>query len=177
MNPDGLFAVVGTTGRFSPSVVPEKEADTIKGRFNENNVDLNRNFDCEWQESGMWQNRKVSGGSEAFSEPEARAIKNYVEEHEIAGAVVWYSAGGGVYASNCKNGVLAATKELTNLYAKAAGYAPKAEFNFYEITGDMVNWFAKENIPAISVLLTTHGETEWSKNKAGVEAMLNYYAE
>lgn len=177
LNPDGLNAVVGTTGRFMASAVPKDQKETIKGRFNGNTVDLNRNFDCEWQSSGVWQNTPVSGGSEAFSEPEAKAIRNYVEKNKIAGAVVWYSAAGGVYASNCKNGVSDETKELTALYAKAAGYPAKAEFNFYEITGDMVNWFAKENIPAISVLLTNYSDPEWSKNRAGVEALLEYYAD
>lgn len=176
MNPDGLEEVVGTTGRFTASAVPKDQKETIKGRFNGNNVDLNRNFDCQWQSSGVWQNTAVSGGSEAFSEPEAKAVRDYVEAHDIAGAVVWYSAAGGVYASNCKNGVSDKTKELTALYAKAAGYPAKAEFNFYEITGDMVNWFAKENIPAISVLLTNYSDPEWSKNRAGVEAVLKNYA-
>ena len=41
----------------------------------------------------------------------------------------------------------------------------------------MVNWLASLEIPAISVLLTTRENTEWNKNKAGVEAVLNYLAE
>jgi hypothetical protein len=40
----------------------------------------------------------------------------------------------------------------------------------------MVNWLAKENIPAISVLLTNHSDIEWTKNKAGIEAILSHYA-
>ena len=40
----------------------------------------------------------------------------------------------------------------------------------------MVNWFAKQNIPAISVLLTNHTDTEWTKNQKGIEALLSYYA-
>ena len=50
------------------------------------------------------------------------------------------------------------------------------DFNFYETTGDMTNWLAKKGIPAISVLLTNHKDTEWSKNKAGIDALLKYYA-
>jgi hypothetical protein len=91
--------------------------------------------------------------------------------------VVYYSAVGGVFSSNCYNGVLPETATLTNLYAQASGYKAYAEFDFYTITGDMVNWLAKERIPAISVLLTNHTDTEWSKNKAGIEALLNYYGE
>jgi len=31
------------------------------------------------------------------------------------------------------------------------------------------------NIPAISVLLTNHTDAEWTKNKAGVDAVLQYF--
>jgi hypothetical protein len=68
------------------------------------------------------------------------------------------------------------TNTLTQAYATASGYKPYSDFNFYEITGDMVNWLAKEKIPAISVLLTNHTDTEWSKNQKGIEAILNHYA-
>jgi hypothetical protein len=69
------------------------------------------------------------------------------------------------------------TKTLTNLYAQASGYKANEEFNFYAITGDMVNWLAKNNIPAISVLLTNHTDVEWDKNKKGIDAILEYYGE
>jgi hypothetical protein len=90
--------------------------------------------------------------------------------------VVWYSAAGGVFASNCHNGVMPETLAITNVFAAASGYQAYKEFNFYTITGDMVNWLAKKNIPGISVLLTTHEDVEWSKNRAGIEALLEYYA-
>lgn len=176
LNADGLQAVYETTDHLA-AVDIITGAATVPGRFNGNNVDLNRNFDCQWEAEGTWQSQTVSGGSEPFSEPEARAIRDYVETHDIAGAVVWYSAAGGVYSSSCNNGVSEETKALTNLYAQAAGYKPFEEFDFYEITGDMVNWFAKKNIPAISVLLTDHTNPEWSKNQKGIEAMLNFYAD
>jgi hypothetical protein len=102
-------------------------------------------------------------------------MRAYVTEHEPTAVVVWYSAVGGVFSSNCYNGVLPETATLTNLYAQASGYKAYKEFDFYEITGDMVNWLAKERIPAISVLLTTHTAVEWDKNRAGIEAILAYY--
>ena len=175
LNPDGLFKVVGTDGKFTQADVPTGTNTTVAGRFNANTVDLNRNFDCDWQATGKWQNTNVSGGDKAFSEPESQAIRNYVDAHELSGVVVWYSAAGGVFASNCHGDVLSETQVLTTLYAKASGYPAHESFDFYAITGDMVNWFAKEKIPAISVLLTTHEDTEWTKNKAGVEAILKHF--
>jgi murein tripeptide amidase MpaA len=175
LNPDGLNLVTGKVGRFDAGDVSKVQSVLTSGRFNANNVDLNRNFDCDWKASGVWQTKTVSGGASPFSEPESKAIKNYVESHKIAGAITWYSSAGGVYASNCHNGVSPETNALTATYSSASGYPAYKEFNFYEITGDMVNWFARNNIPAISVLLTNHTDTEWAKNKAGVEAVLSSY--
>ena len=175
LNPDGLSKVVGTTTRFAPSDVSSSQTVQVSGRFNGNKVDLNRNFDCEWQEKGTWQNTPVSGGSEAFSEPESKAIRDYVVSHSPTAVVVWYSAGGGVYSSSCQSTVSAETKKLTTLYANASGYKGYENFDSYATTGDMTNWLAKNKIPAISILLTTHQDVEWDKNLAGVKALLGYY--
>ncbi len=172
MNPDGLERVTGTVDRFDASDIARDTATQITGRFNDNEVDLNRNFDCQWKAEGTWQNRTVSGGSAPFSEPEAKAVADYVTQTKPAAAVVWYSAAGGVYASSCNNGVLPATNSLMETYANASGYPSYAEFDYYEITGDMVNWLAKERIPAVSVLLTNHVDVEWNKNRAGIEAVI-----
>ena len=175
LNPDGLNKVVGTSSRFSTADVPESIADTVVGRFNSNNVDLSRNFDCDWQTNATWQNKDVSGGNTVFSEAESLAIKNYIEIQKPKAVVVWYSAAGGVYSSNCHAGILPETKTLTTTYSKASGYPAHEDFDFYATTGDMVNWLAKINVPAISVLLTNHTDIEWNKNLAGVKALLKLY--
>lgn len=177
LNPDGLEEVVGSTGRFTQADVPQSQEATIPGRFNANEVDLNRNFDCDWESTAMWQQTEVDGGSAPFSEPESQAIRDYVEQSGPEAVVVWYSAAGGVFASNCHNGVLPETTEITNAYADASGYPAYESFDFYSITGDMVNWLAKEEIPAISVLLSAHGQVEWSQNRDGIEALFEYYAQ
>lgn len=177
LNPDGLEKFIGTAGVFTKEDALASTIDSKTARFNAHVVDLNRNFDCDWESTGTWQNQDVDGGDAPFSEPESAAIRDYVAVHIPAAAVVWYSSAGGVFASSCHNGVSSETRAITNLYADAAGYKAYEEFDFYEITGDMVNWLAKENIPAISVLLTTHSDTEWSKNQKGIEALFAHYAE
>lgn len=176
VNPDGLDAVVGTTGKFAANDVPAG-VDTVPGRFNGNGVDLNRNFDCDWQAEGVWQQQSVSGGTGPFSEPEAAAMRTFVETYSPDAAVVFYSSAGGVFASNCHDGVSTETREILNVYANASGYAPYESYDFYEITGDFANWLASRNTPAISVLLTDHTSTEWTKNRAGIEALLAFYAD
>ena len=176
LNPDGLKKVTGKDGRFTKADVSTSENVVISGRFNANNVDLNRNFDCDWQTKGVWMTETVSGGSEAFSEPESIAFKNYIESKNPTAVITWYSSANGVFSSSCHNGVLPVTKTLTNTFANASGYPAYESYDFYKLTGDMPNWLAKNNIPAISVLLTTHQDTEFTKNLAGVKALLKYYA-
>lgn len=176
LNPDGLNKTVGSPARFTKADVPSPIEKTVSGRFNANTVDLNRNFDCDWQANGVWNKVSVSGGSAAFSEPESKAFKSYVETHKLSGVVVWYSSAGGVFSSNCHNDVSPETAAITKIYADASGYPAHKVYNYYEITGDMANWLAKNNIPTISVLLTTHDDVEWLKNKAGIEALLTHYA-
>ena len=176
LNPDGLAKVISSTGKFGKADVATDQTLQISGRFNGNNVDLNRNFDCDWQAEATWQDKTVSGGGAVFSETESKAIKSYIETHQPVAAIVWYSSAGGVFASNCHSGVLPETRTIAKVYGTSSGYKVYEEFNFYEITGDMTNWLAKEGIPAISVLLTNHTDTEWTKNEAGIKAILNHYA-
>lgn len=175
LNPDGLQEVTGSaTPDFTQADVA---ADTTAGRFNANNVDLNRNFDCNWQSEGRWQNRSVDAGSSAFSEPEAQALRGWVESNNPEAAVAFFSAAGAVYSSACNGEPSTASTNLMNTYAQASGYPAEGEFNAYEITGDAVDWMAKMGVPGISVLLSNHQDTEWSRNKAGVEAVLQAYSQ
>lgn len=175
-NPDGLSKVVDPSGAFTAADITATQAVQVSGRYNANKVDLNRNFDCQWQATGKWQSTTVSGGSAAFSEPESLALKNFVEAQNPSAVIVWYSAAGGVYSSACGGSVSAETATLTSLYAKASGYPAHTSFDYYETSGDMVNWLAKNKIPAISVLLTDHTGTDWSMNQKGIDAVLKSFA-
>ena len=177
LNPDGLKLGTGTTtAHFTQADVSNLSKNSVASRFNAHKVDLNRNFDCDWKATGVWQSKSVSGGASAFSEPESLAVKTYVEANKPAVAVVWYSSAGGVYASSCDGAVLPETVLIGKAYADASGYPYYKSFDSYETSGDMVNWLAKNNIPAISVLLTNHTDTEWQKNQSGVAALLKYYS-
>jgi hypothetical protein len=176
LNPDGSQDFMANAGRFDSLDAAAKLSIRTAGRFNANKVDLNRNFDCNWKATGVWQNKTVSGGTAAFSEPESQAIRDYAKNHSLAAVVAWYSAGGGVYSSSCGKGILPETQTITDLYAKASGYPAYKNFESYQVSGDVTDWFAKNNIPAIGVLLNTSEDEEWDKNWAGIKALLGYYA-
>jgi len=172
-NPDAVFEIIGREGRFELSDVPS--GDKSAARFNANNVDLNRNFDCKWQPQSTWRGAAVSAGTAPFSEPEARAIRDFVLEHRPDAVVFWHSQASAVYASECENGILPETLNIMQAYADAANYQAVEKFDAYEITGDAEGWLASMGIPAITVELQTHETIERDRNLAGVQAVLQYY--
>lgn len=176
-NPDGVYKVVGKGDRFSVADVSADKEVLASGRFNANKVDLNRNFDCKWKPESTWRSEKVSAGTAAFSEPEAKAIRDFVLRNKPAAVVFWHSQSNAVYASECKNGILPGTFDIMNAYSKASGYPAVESFDSYEITGDAEGWLASIDIPAITVELKTHETIEWEKNLSGVKALFDYYGQ
>jgi hypothetical protein len=177
-NPDGVYKVVSKVGRITLADIPvvTKEV-SVSGRFNARSVDLNRNFDCKWKPTSTWQSKTVSAGTKAFSEPEAKALQNFVLESSPDAVIFWHSQANAVYASECEEGILPETLDIMNAYSVASGYPAVESFTAYSITGDVEGWLASINIPAITVELKTHETIEWEKNLAGVKAIFKYYSQ
>lgn len=175
LNPDAVYEVVGKDGRFTEADVL-KDTDKSESRFNANDVDLNRNFDCRWQSKSTWRSAEVSAGTEAFSEPEARALRDFVAGWKPAAAIFWHSKADAVYGSECGEGILPGTLEILDVYGKASGYRVIELFDAYPVTGDAEGWLASIGVPAISVELETHESVEWEQNLAGVKALIHSLA-
>ncbi len=175
-NPDGVAKVVSKDGRFTKEdVIQSAKLSVGLGRFNANNVDLNRNFDCKWQATSTWRSTPVSAGMSAFSEPEAQAIRDFIKANPVKAVVFWHSQANAVYASECENGILPETRDIMNAYSKASGYKAVDVFDAYPVTGDAEGWLASIGIPAITVELSTHEDIEWENNFAGFKALVQYY--
>lgn len=181
-NPDGLAAVVGTSSRFAASDAPQFDfADEVKfsdpvvaARFNKNGVDLNRNFDCQWQPEAVWRDYKTKAGTSAFSEPEAKVLRDFLLAQQPDGVVFYHSASNGVYTSYCGEAdPLAGTVSLLSAYAEGSGYSRYDDYPYYEVTGDAADWLSTKGIPAITVELSTHESIDWAKNLGGVKAILS----
>lgn len=172
-NPDGVALVTGREGRFS---IADLADDTIPGRFNGNNVDLNRNWDCGWQSEAYWRDQLVSAGSGPFSEPENIALRAYIEQIDAQLVVLWHSALGAVSPGRCNGTDHAPSITLSNTYSQASGY-PVQYFTAYTITGDASDWLVTQDIPSFAVELTNHEDIEFGRNLDGVLGILTYFSE
>ena len=172
MNPDGLHEVTGGTpiGEFDFAGV-----DTTAGRFNANGVDLNRNWDGDWQPTSYWGTRVVDAGSEPFSEPETRAVRDYFVRVDPAVSVFYQSAAAGLWYSGAEDAWRPASR-LARAYAGSSGYRlPSTSGDGpvdYEITGSADDYFYEIGHPNLTVELTTHSTIELDRNLAGLQALL-----
>ena len=170
-NPDGQFVVTGVDGRFAPQDVV---GDTDPGRFNANQVDLNRNWSCGWQAEALWGDTLVSGGTVPFSEPETAALRRFILRENPEMVLFWHSKADGIYIGGCDEPSQPA-KEIAEIYGRASGYRVNERFTAYPVSGDASDWLASQNIPSFTVELKTHSQTDYSENLAGVLALLDYY--
>jgi hypothetical protein len=173
-NPDGLYAVSGVPIGSVTGV--DMDENTVPGRFNGRNVDLNRNWDCQWRADTVWRDQPTSGGEFAFSEPENVALRDFIVAKQPAAVLFWHSAATGVYSSGCGT-TDPASLELAQVYARASTYPLFESFEYYDITGDAGDYLATfQGIPSISVELTDHFNMNWQMNLDGLTALMRYVA-
>jgi hypothetical protein len=142
-------------------------------------VDPNRNWaSADWQ-SDAWDSngrlREGLGGSVPFSEQETRALRDWVLVQRPALIVNYHSAGGFMFAGQPVRGV-----EVGEVYAEASGYyRPTASSGSggprllsYRATGSMGGWQREQGLPGLFIELTTPYSPEFSRNLAGLRAVL-----
>ncbi len=158
MNPDGL-----ATGH----------------RWNAHDVDLNRNADTDldgcagndWSPDtvGLEGEHPGAGGAYPFSEPEAVAVRDFVQDAWVA--VFYHSAAGAIFADTCRRH--APSVHLAQVLSAATGYpVPEEGWVGYPLTGEFGDYLAGEGVAAVTVELTDHETVEFERNLAGVQALL-----
>ena len=177
MNPDGLRLIVGSPNRFSRNDVPYS---TESGRFNSNEVDLNRNWDCQWEPIGYWRRQEVSGGAFPESEKEVQDVRFFIEDSDPAAVIFYHSAASAIYPGFCGDIMADNTPGILLVYEIGSGYLPpsKGGTTFsYAVTGTAADYLATKNIAAIDVELTDHFGTEFDRNLAGVLEVIKWIVE
>ena len=143
-------------------------------------VDPNRNWGAtDWQPDAFDSNavfRYGLGGPEPFSEPETRALADWVLLMRPAFIVNYHSAGGFMFGA--RDGPAG---DFSRAYAEASGYlwpAPGVGNSPlpYTTSGSMNAWLREVGIPSILVELSTPRTTEIERNLAGLVAVLRQLA-
>ncbi|QPC84727.1 hypothetical protein G4Y79_10215 [Phototrophicus methaneseepsis] len=155
-------------------LVPTLNADgaahgrQLRGRFNGNEVDLNRNWGCDWSPEAEFGQGPVDPGDAAFSEPETSALGALIQQVRPAAVLFYHAAANGVFTGECGS---FNSDELAEIYGNATSYPYGSEFSDYEVTGSAPNWVASQGIPALDVELATAEGTEFQRNLRGVMAV------
>lgn len=147
-------------------------------RFNARGVDLNRNADTDldgcagndWQPDTFTsdgQNRGA-GGDYPFSEPETRALADFLRQMHIV--VSYHSYAGAIFPGGC--GTHGPTLRLAQILAEATGYDLPAEgWTAYPTTGGLADYLTDLGVAAAEIADWEH--TELARNLRGVLAVLN----
>lgn len=146
LNPDGA-----TRGRI------------LEGRFNGNNVDLNRNWACGWSADAFFRDIPVNAGDEAFSEPETTALGSLIQRVQPTGVIFYHAAANGVFGGDCGDNP-ANSDEFAMIYGEASGYPYGTDFEDYTVTGTAPGWVTSIGILALDVELATADTSEFSRN-------------
>ena len=173
-NPDGQLLVSGGLGRDG---IRPKIDNTLPGRFNHNQVDLNRNWDCDWRTTATFQNKTVSAGNTPFSEPESQALQTYLIAESPTLVVFLHSAASGVFTGQCSGEQHKDTLAFSSAYSQASGYPLYTTFSAYTITGDASDYLNRHGIASFTVELNDQINDDFQQNLGGITAVFDLLSE
>jgi predicted deacylase len=160
------------------SLNPDGEArsDSYKGRANDNLVDLNRNWPANWQSTwplaGCWTYTYVSGGSHPASEPETRALMNFLLTYRIEALISYHSAVLGIFPGGQPPDP--ASISLAEAISKVSDYAYPPIETGCQYTGQLIDWASLQGIASVDIELTNHEDTDLWQNLKVLEAFLDW---
>lgn len=144
------------------------------GRANTNNVDLNRNWDSNWKETWWgtqcWSLQYITAGSEPESEPETKALKQFILDKKIEQIISYHSAGLGIFSGGSPEDKRSAA--LAYRLAQVSGYPYPPIARDCEYTGQLANWASDQGIIAVDVELSNHTNIDLEYNLNILEEFL-----
>lgn len=154
----------------------EERGHNIDGRTNERGVDLNRNWDADWvvdwPRDGCWNYRPISAGSEPFSEPETRALRDFLKKHNVSALINYHSAALGVFAGG--QPPEAESVRLAKAIAAVTNYSYPPMDTGCNYTGQFADWLAMNGTAAVDLELTNHTDTDFEANLKVLKVLLKW---
>jgi protein MpaA len=146
------------------------------GRVNANLVDLNRNWDANWQKdwvrTGCWTLTYVTSGKRPGSEPETQALMNFIQDHHFDALINYHSAVLGIFAGGLPPDDYSI--RLAEAVAAVSTYPWPPIDTGCMYTGGFTDWADENNIAALDVELTDHTHTDFEMNLEILNVFLNW---
>lgn len=168
----------GVTLSILRSLNPDGEARAhdYHGRTNAHNVDLNRNWDANWQKDwprqNCWTFTYVTSGNTPGSEPETQALMGFILGKQISAIINYHSAALGIFAGGLPPEK--STLQFAEAVASVSTY-PYPPVNVGCVyTGGFTDWADEHGIPALDVELTNHTDTDFEMNLRVLGVLLNW---
>jgi predicted deacylase len=156
----------------------EVRSSSYKGRVNENLVDLNRNWPSHWKKTwpleGCWTYTYVTGGGHPASEPETRALMNFLITYQIEALINYHSAALGIFPGGQPPDP--GSLSLAEAVAAVSDYPFPPIETGCQYTGQLIDWASDQGIAAIDIELTNHDDTDLIQNLRLLQALLAWAA-
>ncbi len=165
-------------------IIPDMNPDAVArgrnadARVNADGVDLNRNFPTAnwtstWDHTPCWNLRPTTGGPYGGSEPETRAIMNFIGSHRIQAMISYHSAALGIFPGGLP--WQPASEDLARVLSRQTGYPYPPIDTGCVYTGTLADWAVEHGVgAAVDMELSTHEDPEISRNLKALQALLGF---
>ena len=170
----------GSTLYIIPDMNPDAVARgrNVDARVNANGVDLNRNFPtpnwvADWDHTNCWNDRPTTGGTYGGSEPETKAVMNFLISHRIQAMISYHSAALGVFPGG--DPWQRASKDLAAGLSKVTGYPyPPIDIGC-TYTGTLADWAVEHGVgAAVDMELANHQDSDFDPNLKAMKLLVGF---
>ncbi len=165
-------------------IIPDMNPDAVArgrnagARVNANGVDLNRNFPTpnwvpDWDHSNCWNERPTTGGTSPASEPETRAVVNFILGRRIEALISYHSAALGIFPGG--DPWQPASEKLAGMLHTVTGYPyPPVDIGC-TYTGTLADWAVENGVgAAVDMELANHQDTDFARNLKALQVLVNF---